>query len=53
MPYGIAKSAGGDSAANDARMERCIKELTSQGKPKLTAILICKSSVQKAAKKKR
>lgn len=53
MPYGLAKSAGGDSAANDARMERCVSELVKSGKPKLTAILICKSSIQKAAKKKR
>jgi hypothetical protein len=52
MPYGIAKKAGGDSKANDAKMERCVSDLTKQGKPKLTAILICKSSIQKSAKKK-
>jgi hypothetical protein len=52
MPYGISKKAGGDSAANDAKMERCIARLTSQGKPKLTAILICKSSIQGTQKGK-
>jgi len=46
MPYGIAKKAGGDSAENDAKMERCIKDVQGQGHNKIRAILICKSSIQ-------
>lgn len=45
MPYGIAKSAGGDSAANDAKMERCVKDVMAKGHSKLSAILICKTSI--------
>lgn len=53
MPYGIAKSAGGDSAANDAKMERCVKELMAQGKSKISSVLICKASIQKSQSKKK
>jgi hypothetical protein len=45
MPYGVAKEHGGDSPANDARMEQCIKAVMAKGTPKLNAILICKSSL--------
>lgn len=51
MPYGLAKKIGGDTAANDAKMERCIKSVMSKGTPKLNAILICKSAIQKGGKK--
>jgi len=47
MPYGIAKSAGGDSPENDAKMERCIQQVMATGKSKISAILICKSSIEK------
>ena len=52
MPYGIAKKAGGDNPQNEAKMLRCIADLQSQGKSKLTAILICKSSIQGTTKRK-
>jgi len=52
VPYGLSKKIGGDTAANDALMERCIKDVMAQGKPKLTAILICKASIQKSKAKK-
>ena len=46
MPYGLSKKIGGDTAANDAKMERCIQKVTATGKNKLQAILICKASLQ-------
>jgi len=51
MPYGIAKKAGGDSPANDAKMERCIQDVQAQGHNKLRAILICKASIQGTTKR--
>lgn len=51
MPYGLAKKAGGDSPKNDAKMERCVANLTSQGKDKTTAIRICKAAIQRSATK--
>lgn len=45
MPYGVPKSRGGDSAANDAKMHRCIEGVMKDGKSKLSAILICKASL--------
>jgi len=51
MPYGLSKKIGGDTAANDAKMESCIKQVMARGTPKLNAILICKSSIQKKGKK--
>lgn len=45
MPYGVAKTAGGDSPANDAKMERCVADVTASGKPKVNAIRICKVSL--------
>lgn len=53
MPYGLSKESGGDSAANDERMERCVKDVMAKGTPKLNAILICKASIQRAQSKKR
>jgi len=47
MPYGLSKKIGGDTAANDAKMEDCIKAVMAKGTPKLNAILICKASIQK------
>lgn len=52
MPYGISKKVGGDSAATDAKMERCVQQVMAQGHSKLRAILICKSSIQKSLAKK-
>lgn len=51
MPYGLSKKVGGDSAANDAKMEACIARLTGEGKSKLSAILICKASIQHTTKR--
>ncbi len=53
MPYGIAKRLGGDTSAVDARMERCVKDVMAKGHDKLSAILICKTSVQKGLAKKK
>ena len=53
MPYSLSKKAGGDSAANDAKMERCVQNLVSQGKDKVTAIRICKAAIQRHAVKER
>lgn len=46
MPYGIAKSKGGDSARNDARMERMVSAIMAQGHDKISAIKIAKSSMK-------
>lgn len=51
MPYGISKKVGGDSAENDAKMERCVQKLMAQGKSKLSAVLICKASIDKTTKR--
>ena len=50
MPYGLSKKSGGDSPSNDAKMERCIQDVMAQGKSKLSAILICKTSIQRSKK---
>lgn len=50
MPYGIAKRVGGDNAANDSKMERCVQKLTPQH-GKLKAILICKASIDGTTKR--
>ena len=47
MPYGIAKAKGGDSAANDAKMHKCVEDVMAKGHDKLTAILYCKVSLFK------
>ena len=44
-PYGIPKSKGGDSEANDAKMEKCVAKVMKSGKPKKNAIAICKDSL--------
>jgi hypothetical protein len=51
MPYGLSKKIGGDTASNDAKMESCIKQVMAKGTPKLNAILICKSAIQKGGRK--
>lgn len=51
MPYGVAKAAGGDSPQNDALMERCVEKLQAKGYSKVSAIKICKTSVQRKAEK--
>lgn len=53
MPYGVAKAAGGDNPTNDAKMERCVQHLVSQGRDKVTAIKICKVAIQRRATKER
>lgn len=50
MPYGLPKKKGGDTAANDAWMERCIADVQASGKDKLHAILICKAQFSKRKK---
>jgi hypothetical protein len=52
MPYGLSKKIGGDTAANDAKMERCIRDVQAKGHNKLRAILICKSSIQGTTKRR-
>lgn len=47
MPYGLPKAKGGDTAANDAWMERCVTRVQASGKSKLSAILICKAQFSK------
>ena len=50
MPYGLPKAKGGDTKASDAWMERCITDVMSGGKSKLSAILICKTAFAKRKK---
>lgn len=47
MPYGVSKKAGGDTSANDKRMEDCIQAVMSKGRitDKVSAIRICKSQL--------
>lgn len=51
MPYGIAKSKGGDTPANDAKMERCVSHLMDKGYDKVSAIKICKSNMSGGKKR--
>lgn len=46
-PYGLPKKKGGDTAASDAWMQRCIADVQAKGGTKLRAILICKSQFSK------
>jgi hypothetical protein len=46
LPYGIAKSKGGDTPANDAKLERCVSSLMGKGYDKVSAIRVCKASLQ-------
>ena len=43
MPYGIAKSQGGDTPTNDQRLLDCKQAVMAKGTSELSAILICKS----------
>jgi hypothetical protein len=52
MPWGMPKKYGGESQAAHAFMERCIASVEKSGKPKLNAILICKSQWAKMNAKK-
>lgn len=45
MPYGIPKEAGGESTANVARMEACVRALMEKGHDKVSAIKICKAKL--------
>ena len=51
MPYGVSKEAGGDSASNDRKMERCVAHVMGKGKSKVSAIRICKVAIQKSKEK--
>lgn len=53
MPYGVSKDVGGDSVANVAKIESCVNQLTAKGVEKSRAIAICKSSRQKAVRRRR
>jgi len=53
MPYGIAKKVGGDTAATDSKMERCVADVMAKGHSKQSAIRICKTSIQISLSKKR
>jgi hypothetical protein len=48
MPYGFPKSKGGDSPENDAKMERCVRDVMAKGKDKESAIRICKVAIARA-----
>ena len=45
MPYGIPKKYGGDNPQNIRRMEKCVERVMAQGKTKVQAIRICKSTL--------
>jgi len=46
MPYGIPKERGGDSPANVAKMEKCVRAVQSrEGVDQGRAIAICKASL--------
>ena len=51
MPYGIAKDVGGDTPETDAKMERCVQQVSAQGHDKQSAIAICKASIEEALRK--
>ena len=51
MPYGISRKVGGDTPALDKKVEDCVARLTAKGYSKVSAIKICKVSVQKKAAK--
>lgn len=52
MPYGVSKGVGGDNPTNDSLMERCVADLTAKGTDKVSAIRICKASIQRSLAKK-
>jgi hypothetical protein len=47
MPYGIAKSLGGDSPENDANVEGQVAALQRRGYDKISAIKIAKANMNK------
>lgn len=49
MPYGMPKWM--PQPATDQKMERCVANLTGQGKDKQSAIMICKAALIRSAKK--
>lgn len=51
MPYGVAKALGGDSAKNDAHMERAVSAIMKSGKDKVSAIRIAKAGMAKKHRK--
>jgi hypothetical protein len=53
VPYGFPKRLGGDNAANDALMERCVQHVTARGSDKVSAIRICKSALERAKAQRR
>ena len=48
MPYGIAKKVGGDTPNTDAKMEHCIAQVQAEGHDKVSAIKICKASIERS-----
>ena len=51
MPYGIPKTAGGDSTRNVAKMESCVQQVMKGSKvPEESAIRICKTRLYGANK---
>lgn len=49
MPYGVSKTLGGDSRANDARVERQVGALQRKGYGKVPAIKIAKAGMRRRA----
>ncbi len=52
MPYGIAKSQGGDSKKNDTKMEAQVAAIQRHGVDKVSAIKIAKAQWARAKGKK-
>ena len=53
MPYGIAKSQGGDSPANVSKVESMVKAIQRSGKGKVSAIKIAKAQFAKMKRRKK
>lgn len=48
MPYGMSKKVGGDTPNTDAKMEQCVAKVQAEGHDKVSAIRICKASIEKS-----
>ena len=49
MPYGLPKDV--DTPENNAKMERCVPHVKSQGHDESSAVAICKAAIIRAARK--
>jgi len=53
VPYNLARDIGGDTKRLDDLMDRCVRDVMASGKSKISAIAICKASIQKSERKKK